>query len=227
VRFNNLGLVVVDEEQRFGVSHKEKFKTLRKEVDVLTLSATPIPRTLHMALAGIRDMSIIRTPPEARLPVKTFVSVYSDDIIKEAILREMERGGQVFFLHNRVRTIDEKAAELLELIPEARVVVGHGQMPEDDLENVNIATGTHWSDREECPKCPVLHLCQGACLFLPSGSQEWKLSCDNSYSDNVVWLAAALYELTGHILYRIESEGDLPEYRQDIFGFDTAAYTAN
>ena len=91
VRFKNLGLVVVDEEQRFGVSHKERFKALRKEVDVLTLSATPIPRTLHMALAGIRDMSIIRTPPEARLPVKTFVSEYSEDIIKEAILRELER----------------------------------------------------------------------------------------------------------------------------------------
>lgn len=150
VRFKNLGLVVVDEEQRFGVSHKEKFKTLRKEVDVLTLSATPIPRTLHMALAGIRDMSIIRTPPEARLPVKTFVSVYSDDIIKEAILREMERGGQVFFLHNRVRTIDEKAAELLELIPEARVVVGHGQMPEDDLENVMAAFGNHEADVLVC-----------------------------------------------------------------------------
>jgi len=93
----------------------------------------------------------------------------------------------------------------------------------DDLESVNIATGTHWSDREECPKCPVLHLCQGACLFLPSGSQEWKLSCDNSYSDNVVWLAASLYELTGHILYRIEND-ELPEYRKDIFGFNTTKY---
>ena len=93
----------------------------------------------------------------------------------------------------------------------------------DDLEAVNIKTGTHWSDREECPKCPVLHLCQGSCLFLSSGSKEWRLSCDNSYSDNVVWLAAALYELTGHILYRIEGE-DLPEYRQDIFGFEIEKY---
>jgi transcription-repair coupling factor (superfamily II helicase) len=150
VKFKNLGLVVVDEEQRFGVSHKEKFKTLRKEVDVLTLSATPIPRTLHMALAGIRDMSIIRTPPEARLPVKTFVSVYSDDIIKEAIFREIERGGQVFFLHNRVRTIDQKASELSELIPEARVVIGHGQMREDDLENVMVTFGNHEADVLVC-----------------------------------------------------------------------------
>ncbi len=150
VRFKNLGLVVVDEEQRFGVSHKEKFKALRKEVDVLTLSATPIPRTLHMALAGIRDMSIIRTPPEARLPVKTFVSEYSEDIIKEAILRELERGGQVFFLHNRVRTIDQKAAELSELVPEARIVVGHGQMNEDDLETVMTDFGNYRADVLVC-----------------------------------------------------------------------------
>ena len=150
VRFKNLGLVVVDEEQRFGVSHKERFKALRKEVDVLTLSATPIPRTLHMALAGIRDMSIIRTPPEARLPVKTFVSEYSEDIIKEAILRELERGGQVFFLHNRVRTIDQKAAELSELVPEARIVVGHGQMNEDDLESVMTDFGNYKADVLVC-----------------------------------------------------------------------------
>ena len=150
VRFKNLGLVVVDEEQRFGVSHKERFKALRKEVDVLTLSATPIPRTLHMALAGIRDMSIIRTPPEARLPVKTFVSEYSEDILKEAILRELERGGQVFFLHNRVRTIDQKAAELSELVPEARIVVGHGQMNEDDLESVMTDFGNYKADVLVC-----------------------------------------------------------------------------
>ena len=150
VRFKNLGLVVVDEEQRFGVSHKERFKALRKEVDVLTLSATPIPRTLHMALAGIRDMSIIRTPPEARLPVKTFVSEYSEDIIKEAILRELERGGQVFFLHNRVRTIDQKAAELSELVPEARIVVGHGQMNEEDLETVMTDFGNYKADVLVC-----------------------------------------------------------------------------
>ena len=141
---------MVDEEQRFGVSHKETLKRLRKEVDVLTLTATPIPRTLHMALSGIRDLSVMHTPPEARLPVKTFVSEYSDDIIKEAILREMERGGQVFFLHNRVRTIDQKAAELAELVPQARIVVGHGQMPEGELEDVMVVFGEHEADVLVC-----------------------------------------------------------------------------
>ncbi len=136
VKFKNLGLVVVDEEQRFGVSHKETLKRLRSQVDVLTLSATPIPRTLHMALTGIRDMSVMNTPPEARLPVKTFVSEYNEDTIREAILREVERGGQVFFLHNRVRTIQQKAAELAELVPEARFMIGHGQMAEVELEEV-------------------------------------------------------------------------------------------
>ena len=150
VHFKNLGLVVVDEEQRFGVSHKERLKRLRREVDVLTLTATPIPRTLHMALSGIRDLSVMHTPPEARLPVKTFVSEYSDDIVKEAILREMERGGQVFFLHNRVRSIDQKAAELSELVPEARVRVGHGQMPEGDLEDVMVDFGAREADVLVC-----------------------------------------------------------------------------
>jgi transcription-repair coupling factor (superfamily II helicase) len=150
VRFKNLGLVVVDEEQRFGVSHKEQLKKLRREVDVLTLSATPIPRTLHMALSGIRDMSIMHTPPEARLPVKTFVSEESDDIVKEAILREMERGGQVFFLHNRVRTINQKAAELAELVPEACILVGHGQMPEGELEEVMLAFANDEADVLVC-----------------------------------------------------------------------------
>ena len=136
VKFKNLGLVVVDEEQRFGVGHKETLKRLRSQVDVLTLSATPIPRTLHMALTGIRDMSVMNTPPEARLPVKTFVSEYSEETIREAILREIERGGQVFFLHNRVRTIQQTAADLAELVPEARFMIGHGQMLESDLEEV-------------------------------------------------------------------------------------------
>ncbi len=136
VKFKNLGLVVVDEEQRFGVGHKETLKRLRSQVDVLTLSATPIPRTLHMALTGIRDMSVMNTPPEARLPVKTFVSEYNEETIREAILREIERGGQVFFLHNRVRTIQQTAAELAELVPEARFMIGHGQMPEVELEEV-------------------------------------------------------------------------------------------
>jgi transcription-repair coupling factor (superfamily II helicase) len=150
VHFKNLGLVVVDEEQRFGVSHKERLKGLRREVDVLTLSATPIPRTLHMALSGIRDMSVMHTPPEARLPVKTFVSEYSDDVIKEAILREMERGGQVFFLHNRVRTISQKAAEISELVPQARILVGHGQMPETELEDVMVAFASNEADVLVC-----------------------------------------------------------------------------
>ncbi len=139
VKFKNLGLVVVDEEQRFGVGHKEALKRLRREVDVLTLSATPIPRTLHMALSGIRDMSVMNTPPEARLPVKTFVSEYSEDTIREAILREVERGGQVFFLHNRVRTIQQTTEELAALVPEARFLIGHGQMAESELEEVMVA----------------------------------------------------------------------------------------
>ena len=138
VQFKNLGLAIVDEEQRFGVSHKERFKQLRRQVDVLTLSATPIPRTLNMALAGIRDLSTMDSAPEARLPVKTFVSEYSEEVIKEAILREMERGGQVFYLHNRVRTIHQAADDLLKLVPQARIMIGHGQMAESDLEDVMV-----------------------------------------------------------------------------------------
>jgi len=143
VHFKNLGLAVVDEEQRFGVSHKERLKQLRQQVDVLTLSATPIPRTLNMALAGIRDLSTMDSAPEARLPVKTFVSEYSEDVIKEAILREMERGGQIFYLHNRVRTIHQAAAEISKIVPQARIMVGHGQMAESELEDVmmNFANG--------------------------------------------------------------------------------------
>ena len=139
ISFKNLGLVVVDEEQRFGVAHKERLKQLRREVDVLTLSATPIPRTLNQALAGMRDLSTMDSPPESRLPIKTFVSEYSEEVIKEAILRELERNGQVFFLHNRVKTIGQKAAELAELVPQARIMVGHGQMPESDLEEVMMS----------------------------------------------------------------------------------------
>ena len=150
VSFKNLGLVVVDEEQRFGVGHKERLKQLRKEVDILTLSATPIPRTLHMALSGIRDMSVMHTAPEARLPVKTVVSEYNEDIIKEAILRELERDGQVFFLHNRVRTIQQTTAELSELVPQARFLIGHGQMPESELEDVMVALGKGEADVLVC-----------------------------------------------------------------------------
>ena len=138
VQFKNLGLAVVDEEQRFGVSHKERLKQLRRQVDVLTLSATPIPRTLNMALSGLRDLSSMASAPEARLPVKTFVSEYSEDVVKEAILREMERGGQVFYLHNRVRSIHQAAVDIREMIPTARVMIGHGQMAESELEDVMV-----------------------------------------------------------------------------------------
>ena len=138
VRFKNLGLVVVDEEQRFGVAHKERLKHMRTEVDTLTLSATPIPRTLYMGLAGIRDMSTMETPPEERLPVKTYVCEYSDEVIKEAILRELERGGQVFFLHNRVHSIRRVADSLQRLVPQARIAIGHGRMAESELEDVMV-----------------------------------------------------------------------------------------
>ncbi len=136
VRFKDLGLVVVDEEQRFGVAHKEKFKQLFRQVDVLTLSATPIPRTLYMALMGARDMSTIDTPPPNRVPVSTTVCAYDERVIRDAIRREMKRGGQTFFLHNRVKTIDMMASKIRELVPEARILIGHGQMEKDDLEVV-------------------------------------------------------------------------------------------
>jgi transcription-repair coupling factor (superfamily II helicase) len=136
VIFKDLGLVVIDEEQRFGVAHKEKFKQLFRQVDVLTLSATPIPRTLYMALMGARDMSTIDTPPPNRVPVATTVCAYDERVIRDAIRREIKRGGQVFFLHNRVKTIDRMAARIRELVPEARIVIGHGQMDKDDLEVV-------------------------------------------------------------------------------------------
>ncbi len=136
VSFKNLGLAVIDEEQRFGVAHKELFKQLFRQVDVLTLSATPIPRTLYMALMGARDMSTIDTAPPNRMPVATTVCAYDERVIRDALRRELARGGQVFFLHNRVRTIDGMADRLRELVPEARVVIGHGQMDKDELEDV-------------------------------------------------------------------------------------------
>ena len=136
VAFKNLGLAVVDEEQRFGVAHKERFKEIFRQVDVLTLSATPIPRTLYMALMGARDMSTIETPPPNRVPVATTVCAYDERVIRDAIRREMKRGGQVFFLHNRVKSIDQMRSRLAQLVPEARILVGHGQMDKDDLEQV-------------------------------------------------------------------------------------------
>lgn len=138
VRFKDLGLLVVDEEQRFGVMHKEALKELKKNVDVLTLTATPIPRTLHMSLVSIRDMSLIQTPPENRLPVRTYVMEYDDSIIRDAITREIDRGGQVYFVHNRIQSIESCASRLAELVPEARIKVAHGQMPEDLLESTML-----------------------------------------------------------------------------------------
>ncbi len=146
VKFKNLGLVVVDEEQRFGVAHKEKMKQLKTEVDVLTLSATPIPRTLYMALSGIREMSLINTPPTNRAPIKTFVGPYNPAQIRMAILQEVDRGGQVYFVHNRVQTIYAKYEELQALVPEVRFAVGHGQMNERDLENVMLDFAQHQYD---------------------------------------------------------------------------------
>jgi transcription-repair coupling factor (superfamily II helicase) len=139
IAFKNLGLLIIDEEQRFGVNHKEYLKQMRREVDVLTLSATPIPRTLHMSLVGVRDMSTMETPPETRLPVKTYVAEYNDHLVREAILRELERNGQVFFVHNRVQSIAMIADNLTRLVPEARIAIGHGQMPEEELEKVMTA----------------------------------------------------------------------------------------
>jgi len=136
IRYKDLGLLIIDEEHRFGVRQKEQMKALRAEIDILTLTATPIPRTLNMSMAGMRDLSIIATPPARRLSVKTFVRQYDETVIKEAILREILRGGQVYYLHNEVKTIEKTARDLQELIPEARIVVGHGQMRERDLERV-------------------------------------------------------------------------------------------
>ena len=136
VQFKNLGLLIVDEEQRFGVQHKEIIKNMKHQVDVLTLSATPIPRTLHMSMVGIRDMSVLETPPEERLPVQTRVIDYNDGVIRDAILREVSRGGQVYFLYNSVQTIGAFYERLKQLVPEARIGVAHGQMREHGLEDV-------------------------------------------------------------------------------------------
>jgi transcription-repair coupling factor (superfamily II helicase) len=138
IGFRDLGLLVVDEEQRFGVKHKEKIKQLKANIDVLTLTATPIPRTLQMSLLGIRDLSIIATPPHNRKAVRTHVAKFSEGVVREAIMRELERGGQVFFVHNRVRTIEEMAAHLEEIVPEARIGIAHGQMAEGELEEVML-----------------------------------------------------------------------------------------
>ncbi|MFD0855334.1 DEAD/DEAH box helicase, partial [Actinomadura adrarensis] len=137
-RFKNLGMVIIDEEQRFGVEHKEELKRLRTQVDVLAMSATPIPRTLEMGLTGIREMSTILTPPEERHPILTFVGPYEEKQIAAAIRRELLREGQVFFVHNRVRSINKVAANLQQLVPEARIATAHGQMNEQELERVMV-----------------------------------------------------------------------------------------
>jgi transcription-repair coupling factor (superfamily II helicase) len=139
VTFKSLGLLIVDEEQRFGVAHKEILKQIRTEVDVLTMTATPIPRTLYMSLTGVRDISLISTPPEERLPVHTYVGLYDAQMVRRAVLRELDRGGQIFFVHNRVQTIDSIAHHLEKLVPEARIGIGHGQMGERELEQVMLS----------------------------------------------------------------------------------------
>lgn len=138
VKFKQLGLLIIDEEQRFGVMQKERFKRMRANLDVLSLSATPIPRTLHMAVAGIRDMSVIQTPPEDRQPIKTYVTTYDDQLVSEVIERELDRGGQVYYVHNRVRTIDRAAERVAGLVPRGRIAIGHGQMQEDQLAKVMV-----------------------------------------------------------------------------------------
>jgi transcription-repair coupling factor (superfamily II helicase) len=146
VKFADLGLLVVDEEQRFGVRHKERLKQMRKQVDVLTMSATPIPRTLHMSLVGLRDMSVIETPPKDRIAIQTVVASWDEKLIQSAIEQELERGGQIFFVHNRVDSIWEIAAKLQALVPRARIIVGHGQMSEGELEKVMLKFMHHEAD---------------------------------------------------------------------------------
>jgi transcription-repair coupling factor (superfamily II helicase) len=146
IKFQDLGLLIVDEEQRFGVRHKERLKQMRKEIDVLAMSATPIPRTLHMSLMGLRDMSVIETPPKDRMAIQTVVAKFDEKIVRSAVEVELERGGQVFFVHNRVESIYEIAARIQELVPAARVAVGHGQMSETELERVMLAFMRHEYD---------------------------------------------------------------------------------
>ena len=136
VVFKDLGLLVIDEEQRFGVAHKEKIKQLKKNVDVLTLTATPIPRTLHMSLVGIRDMSVLEEPPLDRVPIQTYVMEYDEEMVREAISRELARGGQVFYVYNRVNNIVDITNRIAALVPEASVAFAHGQMKERELEQI-------------------------------------------------------------------------------------------
>ncbi len=186
VLFKDLGLLIVDEEQRFGVKHKERLKQMKQDVDVLTLSATPIPRTLHMSLVGVRDISIIETPPAERLPVKTYVTAYNDTLVREVIVRELERGGQVFFVHNRVQSIAEVANKLKTLVPQARVVVGHGQMEEGELEKVMLTFTEHQADVLVCTT--IIE----SGLDIPNANT---LIIDNA----VMYGLAQLYQLRGRV----------------------------
>ncbi len=190
VRLKDLGLLIIDEEQRFGVTHKEQLKQLRTEVDVLTLTATPIPRTLYMALSGVRDISTINTPPEERLPIVTYVGPYSPRLVKQAILREMERGGQIFFVHNRVQTIGAMLTHLRQLVPEARITTAHGQMDEDQLAkrmeaftkgevDVLLSTsiiefGLGYPKRQHADRRPGGHLRSGAALPAARAGGAWR-----------------------------------------------------
>lgn len=146
LKFQDLGLLVVDEEQRFGVRHKERLKQMRAQIDVLSMSATPIPRTLHMSMIGLRDMSVIETPPKDRMAIQTIVAKFDDKLIRTAVEMELERGGQVYFVHNRVESIYDIAAKIRELVPQARIVIGHGQLPEAELERVMLAFMNHEYD---------------------------------------------------------------------------------
>ena len=152
MQYKNLGLLVIDEEQRFGVTHKEKIKTMKKDVDVLSLSATPIPRTLHMSLIGIRDMSVLEEPPHDRRAIQTYVMEYNEELVKEAVYREMTRGGQVYYVYNRVNNIAEVTAELQRLLPDAKVAFAHGQMKERELEEIMMGFMNH-RDRTRYSEC--------------------------------------------------------------------------
>jgi len=146
LKFPDLGLVIIDEEQRFGVRHKERLKQLRNEVDVLAMSATPIPRTLHMSLVGLRDMTVIETTPKDRMAIQTVVAAWDETLIRSSIEQELERGGQVYFVHNRVESIYEISEKIRELVPRARILVGHGQIGEGQLEKIMLAFMRHEAD---------------------------------------------------------------------------------
>src|SRR5438045_8335353 len=150
VKFNDLGLVVIDEEQRFGVTHKERLKTMRATVDVLTMSATPIPRTLHMSMLGLRDISSLTTAPQDRRSVVTAVMPFEEARVKLAILRELQREGQVYFVHNRVHNILDMAEQIQQMVPDSRILVGHGQMGEGELEDVMLRFIRHDADILVC-----------------------------------------------------------------------------